>query len=91
MILWGPFAWLMWVVLYGVSCGLAYLNLRYVAHQGGFRQVVSVMVFLLLGASCAFIGYSVRGLFLVAPFLGYVLAGVIGAASIPTVKQQYRE
>jgi hypothetical protein len=91
MILWGPLASLVWIALYGVSCGLAYLNLRYVAHRGGFWQIVCAAAFLLLGASCGFIGYSIRHMFLVAPFIGYALAGVIGAASIPVVKRKYRE
>ncbi len=87
MIIWGP---LVWIPLYGISCGLAYLNLRYVAHRGGFWQIVCVVGFLLLGASCAFIGYYVQYRFVVAPFIGYALAGVIGAASIPAVREKYR-
>lgn len=65
----------MWVVLYGVPVGFAWLYEKYLVRRGGFWIALGVPVFLLLGAACGFIGYSVRYEFVVAPFIGYALAG----------------
>ena len=82
----GPLAWAVWIAAYGVPVGLTYLYLRYVEHRGGSWQVLHVMVFLLLGAGCGLIAYSLRHTFVVAPFIGYALAGAIGLASLPIVR-----
>lgn len=91
MILPGRFAGFVWVVLYVIPAGFAWLYLRYVAHRGGFWQILHVLVFLLLGATCGFIAYSAQYMFVVAPFIGYALAGIIASASIPMVNKKYRE
>ena len=75
MVLWGPFAGLVWVVLYGVPIGLAWLYQKYLVQRGGFWIILGVPVFLLMAAACVLIGYLIRDEFVVAPFIGYALAG----------------
>jgi hypothetical protein len=87
----GPAAWAVWIVLYGIPVGLLYLYLRKVEYRGGPWQVVHVLIILLLGAGCGATGYWVRHTFVVAPYLGYTLAGLIALASVPVVRGKWRE
>jgi len=91
MILWGPFAWLAWIVLYGVPVLLAWLYLKHVAWRTGFWYILHALVFLLLGGTCWFIASWVGTMFVVAPFIGYALTGFLASASIPILSKKYRE
>jgi len=75
MVLWGPFAAVIWVILYGVPVGLAWLYEKYLVQRGGFWITIGIPFLLLMGAVSGFIGYLVRNEFLVAPFIGYAIAG----------------
>lgn len=75
MVLWGPFAYLVWVVLYGIPIGLVWLYEKYLIQRGGFWIILGVPAYLLIATACVLIGYLIRNEFLIAPFIGYVIAG----------------
>jgi len=91
MILWGPFAWLVWIVFYGIPVLLAWLYLKHVAWRTGFWYALHALVFLLLGTACLFIALNIGTHFVVAPFIGFGLAGFLVSASIPVLSRKYRE
>jgi len=91
MILWGPFAWLVWIVLYGIPVLLAWLYLKHVAQRTGFWYTLHALVFLMLGGTVWFIASWLGTMFVVAPFIGYALAVFVASASIPILSRTYRD
>jgi len=88
VILPGP---LVWAVLYGIPVLLAWLYLKHVAGRTGSWYALHALVLLLLGGSCWFIASSAGTMFVVAPFIGYALAGLVASGSIPILSRRYRE
>jgi len=86
----GPVAWGLWIALYGVPVGLVYLYLRYVEYRRGSWRVLHVLTFLLLGAGCGAVAFWAGHMFVVAPYIGYALAGLIAAGSIPVARGIWR-